>query len=160
MKNNYWQKILYTSPLIQWGSALSCITILSLVTLTYILLPAYRSLNVHKKSWLMREEQASTLLIKYRQNEANPSLQQKVRQWQKNPRRSFDEIVLTGAFPITHWLQDDRQQEVNLLLGWQQFLLFLQHIRALNTTQLPISLNLQAQENAIAVQIIYSLQKQ
>lgn len=155
MENRIWIKIIYLSRPTQWGVTLAAVILSGVFLLFYGVLPTYHSHTRQLALFHSARDEVNQRLTLYRQAKPNYLLSKQLARLEDNQGELFPLFILSYGTAVANWQESDSQQKATLLLRWQEFLEFWQHLTQLNRKMTPEQLQLSAQNGPILVKLTY-----
>lgn len=155
MEDKLWFKIICLPIFIQWALTLGVVALLGVFLTSYFLSPVYS----HQKRQLALLQtslgQVNQRLDAYRQTKPYYLLSQQQARSERKQSEAFPVFILSYGAAISNWQESDAQQKATLILGWQSFLQFWEHLIQLDRNVKPHQLQLSAQNGSILIKLTY-----
>lgn len=155
MENKIWIKIIHLSRLTQWGVTLAAVMLSGVFLLSYGVLPTYHSHNRQLALFHSARDDVNQRLILYRQAKPIYLLSKQLARLEGDQGERFPLFILSYGTAVANWQESDSQQKATLVLRWQDFLQFWQHLTQLTRKTKPEQLQLSAQHGPILVKLTY-----
>ncbi|SER02627.1 hypothetical protein SAMN05216522_11036 [Rosenbergiella nectarea] len=155
MENKFWRKIIYLPTFIQWALTLGTVILSGIFLLFYFLLPPYNHQNEQLVFLQTSRNDASQRLNVYRQAKPYYMISKQLARLESGQVEAFPIFILSYGTAVANWQESGTQQKATLVLGWQDFLQFWQHLTQLNRKMKPDQLQLSAHDGPILVKLTY-----
>ncbi|KMV67217.1 hypothetical protein [Rosenbergiella epipactidis] len=155
MENKIWIKIIHSSRPTQWGVTFVAVMLSGVFLLFYGVLPTYHSYNRQLALFHSARDDVNQRLILYRQVKPTYLLSKQLARLEGDQGELFPLFILSYGKAVANWQESDSQQKATLVLRWQDFLQFWQHLTQLNRKTKPEQLQLSTQHGPILVKLTY-----